>query len=148
MKRFVNLAELLVRHVRIYLCRLNIGVSEHCLYTAQIRTVSQKIGRERVPDDMRGDFARNTRLDCVVFYNPFDTPRRQAHLVGVLGTRTELDEERIIHVRARFEIRLYGITRGRGHKYNTDFLSLCDHATQQAYLPRAPTTVVQVLPPK
>ena len=45
--------EPLLVHVRVNLRRRNIGVTEHLLDDSQIRTVSQQVGREAMPQKVR-----------------------------------------------------------------------------------------------
>lgn len=56
MELLVNLPEFGVSHVSIDLGGRDVGMTEHHLNTADISTVLEQVGGERVADNVWGDF--------------------------------------------------------------------------------------------
>jgi hypothetical protein len=54
----VDLAATAVRHVRVALCRPEVGVAEHLLYRPQVGTAFEQVRREGVAEKMGMDAAR------------------------------------------------------------------------------------------
>jgi Tfp pilus assembly protein PilN len=65
----VDGAETRFEHVRIYLGRREIRVAEHHLNRAQIGAVLEEMRRERVPEHVRAERARQSGLLPVAFQN-------------------------------------------------------------------------------
>ena len=51
-KGFVHLSQMFVCHMRVYLRRRNIGMSQKRLYRAQVRTIFQKISGKGMTNDV------------------------------------------------------------------------------------------------
>jgi len=71
-KFFVNVAQLFIGHMRVYLRSLNICMTKHYLHTANVGAVLQKISSKAVPKNMRSDFAGNAGLYCILLDHAFD----------------------------------------------------------------------------
>ena len=56
--RFDQLPQLFIEHMRIDLCRGNVGMAQEFLHDAEIGAVGEKMACESVPDDMRGEVRR------------------------------------------------------------------------------------------
>ena len=46
-------------HVRVDLCRSNVGVSQHGLHAAQVRSTLQEMSRKRMPQHVRTEALEN-----------------------------------------------------------------------------------------
>ena len=53
------------RHVRVHLRGGNVGVSQHDLHAAQIRSALHQVRGEAVPDHVRRQIAENPSLPAV-----------------------------------------------------------------------------------
>lgn len=53
MKLLIYIFEVLVSYMRVYLCRADVGVSEHSLYTADIGAVHQQVSGIAMAHGMR-----------------------------------------------------------------------------------------------
>lgn len=56
MELLMNVFELLIGDVGVDLGRNNAGMPEHYLYRTDIGAILKKVGRERVTQNVRGDF--------------------------------------------------------------------------------------------
>ena len=83
MKLLVYLSKLLVCDVRIYLRRLDIGVTEHYLDAADICAVFKQVCREAVAQDMRSHFAGDAGFDRVLLDHALDRTGSQALVIPV-----------------------------------------------------------------
>jgi len=94
--------EVAVGDVCVDLCGCDVGVSEECLYGAEVGAVLKKVGREAVANDVRGDLAGDAGKRCVLFDNSLHAPRSEAEVFvfgfGVFGIFPILDEHRVIEV--------------------------------------------------
>lgn len=70
MKFSMYLSQVLVGHMRIHLGRINTHVSKERLYTADVGTILEKIGREAVPNDVRCHLACDAGGDSVALDEP------------------------------------------------------------------------------
>ena len=59
MEAIVHSAQASLEHVRVDLCRGQVGVAEHHLDRAQVRATLEQVRRERVPQDVRAQALRN-----------------------------------------------------------------------------------------
>ena len=78
MKGSVNLAKMLVSHVRIHLRCCDIRMAEKSLHGAKVCAAFEKVGCERVPYDMGRNLARDACFDSVSFHDAFHGTRRKA----------------------------------------------------------------------
>ena len=69
MKLFVNVFEMLVSDVGIDLSRSNVRMTEQGLNRTDVSTIAEQVRRERVTDDVRGNFFRDASLDRVVLHD-------------------------------------------------------------------------------
>ena len=72
MKCFVDFVQMLVGNVGIDLGSGDVGVAKERLHRAQVGAVFQKVGRKRVADDVRRDFARNASERGIFFDRALD----------------------------------------------------------------------------
>ena len=61
-------------HVRVDLCRRQVGVPEHHLDRAQVSAAVEQVGRKRVPEDVRLSRRVDARLDRVLLQNLPERP--------------------------------------------------------------------------
>lgn len=78
MKLLVDVAEVFVGDVGVYLRRGDIGMPQECLHGAEICTVTEEVGRKAVAKFMWGDFARDARDCCVLLDDALNTPRSES----------------------------------------------------------------------
>src|SRR3989344_4112754 len=80
-------------------------------------------------DYVRCDFARDARLDGVLFHQTLHRTRRDAWQVFALGTTFAIAHEQgFRHVGALFEIRSYRRLRGRGEENDTHLVALAAYS--------------------
>ena len=79
----MNFLQPFARHMRVNLCRGDIGVAEQQLHHAQIRAVIDEMGGKRVPQCMRGNRRADAGSQRVAFDQmPEHLPR---HRVAARG---------------------------------------------------------------
>ena len=87
-------AQLLVQHMRVDLRGGDVGVAEHGLHAAQVRSALEQMGRETVPDHVRGQIVKNTR---------FPSQRRQQFPERLPGERPSARRDEQIRTRPPVE---------------------------------------------
>src|SRR5450432_2879096 len=55
------------RYVRIHLSGGDVGMTQHDLHTAQVRSSFHQVGGETMPDHMRRQTSKNARLTAITF---------------------------------------------------------------------------------
>src|SRR5579864_1910482 len=103
MVRLIHLLQALLHHVRINLCRRNIGVAQHQLHRPQVRAALEQVRGEAVPELMGRETRPYTGPPAVGAQQAPDAGAAQARAVAVdehprRGTdgshRTPLDASR------------------------------------------------------
>jgi len=57
------------------------GVAKHYLHRADVRAILQKVGRERMSDDVRGHSFCDARFGRIVFHNSLHTAAVQTAVI-------------------------------------------------------------------
>ena len=78
MELLVNVTEMLIGDVGVYLRGSDVGVAEECLHGTEVGAVVEEVSRKAVAEFVWGDFTGNTRDGCVPLDNALDAPRCEA----------------------------------------------------------------------
>ena len=116
----MNFAQVRVGNVCINLRRIDGSVTEELLDGADIRAVTQKIGREDVAEGVRRNNVRNASSCDIRFQVSLHIARDNA----VQFIRSTIYEQCLFHIVSRFEVFTHGLLRGRGEEYDANFLAL------------------------
>ena len=119
----MNFAEVRVGDVRVYLRCIDRSVSEELLDGANVRAVTQKIGREEVTEGVRRDDICDASSCDIRFQVSLHIARDDA----MQFVRSAIYEQRFFHIVSRFEVFAHGLLRDRGEEYDTHLLALPAH---------------------
>src|SRR3989344_2853645 len=129
--------------MRVYLRGRDVGMSEHRLHRAEVRTIFEQVRRKRVSDDMRRDLARDAGFRRVLLDHALHGARRQAWQVFALVRLplTVRDKKCVAHIAALFEIFGDGLFCGGGEEDDAHFFTL---AADREFVAREVEVLIQI----
>lgn len=109
-----------VSDVGVYLGGVNRRVTKELLHRADIGAIAQKVGCKRVAKRMRCDDTRDPCMAYIQFQMALDITGGDA----MKSFGSAIDEERFLHIVARFKVHLHGFFSGRGDEDHAHLLTL------------------------
>src|SRR3989338_9527728 len=112
--------------MRVYLRGRDVGMSEHRLHRAEVRTIFEQVRRKRVSDDVRRDLARDAGFRRVLLDHALHGARREAWQVFALVRLPFAigNKECVAHIATLFKIFGDGLFCGGGEEDDANFFTL------------------------